>query len=127
MDEKFEVFETRWVTAIKEMELAHKEAVLVYSSASKSVIDKLRAELTTAREPKWIPVSERLPEELKEVEVWVDAGVKWRFGYFQDGTWYNDDTGEILGYAQKSVDGFIEKIEGVTHWQPLPEPPRGNN
>jgi hypothetical protein len=62
--------------------------------------------------PRWIPVTERLPEYCKHVLVYagffqpyIEAGYycedrKWRFTY--------DDT----------------EIVGVSHWMPLPEPPK---
>jgi hypothetical protein len=65
------------------------------------------------QERRWIPVSERLPEE--EGEYWVC--------YF-----YDNKT--IQGYCDyKLKDGFENALawdntEIVTHWQPLPQPPQ---
>jgi hypothetical protein len=66
------------------------------------------------QERRWIPVSERLPEE--EGEYWVC--------YF-----YDNKT--IQGYCDyKLKDGFENALawdntEIVTHWQPRPQPPKG--
>ena len=59
--------------------------------------------------PRWIPVTERLPEDFEEVLVYdgdfVQPGVHFR-GRF-------DEYGNYESY----------EIYGVTHWMPLPEPP----
>ena len=64
---------------------------------------------------KWIPVSERLPEGDKVVLCYkADRGIK--FGILLDAT-----------YAD-GVQAFKDKDRafafGVTHWMPLPEPPK---
>lgn len=61
---------------------------------------------------RWIPVEERLPEEGIEVLVSVDEN--------------SDDCGYHVclyrgGEYVRSESGYIF---GVTHWMPLPEPPR---
>lgn len=74
---------------------------LVYARSPYDAIEKVRI----MGEPRWIPVTERLPE--KDVRVIVCAslpeGVHSDFIY-EDGHW------------------FVST--GVTHWMPLPEPPK---
>lgn len=58
--------------------------------------------------PRWIPTSERLPPEREGVLAYV-IGVRfigWRIG----NEWF-------------FVDGTIP-VETVTHWMPLPDPPK---
>ena len=77
-------------------------------------IEKLRVQL-----PRWIPVTERLPE-----------------------VWRNDDTAELVNYMIYSPDFGVDignyhaKAKKwlcmalpctVTHWAPLPEPPEVEN
>lgn len=63
---------------------------------------------------KWIPVSERLPEPLVSVLVQMPGEKPFptvREGYIaRDGLWY-------AGY-------FTREPGEVTHWMPLPEPPK---
>ena len=64
--------------------------------------------------PKWIPVSEKLPEEYVNVLVFLRS-LDWNSIYYsidhlmEDGQWWKASTSW--------------KHE-VTHWMPLPEPPK---
>lgn len=69
---------------------------------------------------KWIPVSERLPDKDGEYLVrFADKGIlnaeyESKFGSF--GYWFSvmwDEDADWFSYV------------GVTHWMPLPEPPKG--
>ena len=74
-----------------------------------------------AGKPKWIPVSERLPQEkgkiCKTVILLMDDGVVTT-------GWLNEDRGS--GYYLPPYDDFISKVplSRFTHWMPLPEPPK---
>jgi hypothetical protein len=64
---------------------------------------------------RWIPVSERLPEENVSVLVFTKDGKFDRAGMHvaildEDGEWY-----------PSHGDGYMFPV--VTHWMPLPEPP----
>lgn len=61
--------------------------------------------------PKWIPVTERLPDRNSKVLVCdnrEDYVSIWE--RFADDLWYGDD--------------IIWATEDITHWMPLPEPPK---
>lgn len=87
-----------------------------------------KAAAVKACTPRWIPVTERLPEEDGEYLTWFrvddsepsfgifpfDANVP-AFGYW-------DDYYDPVTYGWAGSD-FIE-VKGVTHWMPLPEPPK---
>lgn len=60
---------------------------------------------------RWIPVEERLPEEKSKVLVF------W-FGNVHEVTYLGDGTFETLA-RQRVISG-----RDVTHWMPLPEPPK---
>lgn len=64
-----------------------------------------------ARVPRWIPVEERLPEELTDVLTKCGHGAAWFYGlaHLFEGKW--------------KVDGIGGSVDIVTHWMPLPEPP----
>ena len=63
-----------------------------------------------AEMPRWIPVTERLPEDTTEVLVCSGIFAPFTEVAFYDGLWYSAWDGET-------------EIESVTHWMPLPEPP----
>lgn len=69
--------------------------------------------------PKWIPVTERLPEletYVYSVDVlFLDTDGVVRVGYanLELGNWKTQETRRIIAK------------ENVTHWMPLPEPPKG--
>ena len=60
---------------------------------------------------KWIPVTERLPEKDTYTLVTTD-------GVVISAYWHND---RFYGFSAKG----IATVGGVTHWMPLPEPPKG--
>ena len=75
--------------------------------------ESLQSQLAAAqREPKWIPVTEKLPDLDTTVLIWSDVvNLGWCeiAGVFR---------GCNLGY-----DGDSAVDDGVTHWMPLPELP----
>ena len=83
---------------------------------AKREIDRLRGEVVRLTADRWIPVEERLPE-----------------------VWRNDETSELVNYMIYSPDFGVDignyhaKAKRwlcmalpctVTHWMPLPEPPK---
>jgi alanine racemase len=66
---------------------------------------------------KWIPVTERLPDNNERVLVYHDDGMI-RFGINKDG--FADVVSTL--YLKHNHRTCFSK---VTHWMPLPEPPKG--
>jgi hypothetical protein len=66
---------------------------------------------------RWIPVTERLPEDNERVLVYHDDGMI-RFGINKGG--FADVVSSL--YLQHNHRTCFSK---VTHWMPLPEPPKG--
>ena len=64
-------------------------------------IEELQSQL-----PRWIPVSDRLPENDKTVLVWNRRNSREYFDVYDHGRW------------------IILEWEDITHWMPLPEPPK---
>jgi hypothetical protein len=71
---------------------------------------------------KWISVKDRLPEDGENVLVYNDDNsedfIPYFTGYFHGGMWYSS-------YALYEEENFLEVPSIVTHWMPLPEPPKG--
>jgi len=91
------------------------------------------------QEPRWIPVSERLPEDIKPVIVtWKNTDPKSYYQYivgkhfigtahYKGGKWfwYSSVTEDLLAeYGRCDGEEFDEAIE-VVAWRPLPEPWKG--
>lgn len=82
--------------------------------------------------PKWIPVTERLPEKTGTYLAWMkwdlteadEEPSAYPVGYDADaegfGWWESYYDAETLGWAGED---FV-RYEGITHWMPLPEPPK---
>jgi hypothetical protein len=70
---------------------------------------------------KWISVKDRLPEDGENVLVYNDDNsedfIPYFTGYFHGGMWYSS-------YALYEEENFLEVPSIVTHWMPLPEPPK---
>ena len=90
-------------------------------------------------EQRWIPCSERLPDDLAEVNVtWVNHDPEPYYGFaknkpftasavYYEGKWYwySSVCADVLGeYGRNDVDAVDDTIE-ITAWQPLPEPYKG--
>lgn len=60
--------------------------------------------------PKWISVKERLPEEGEDVLVYLGEGIFEICWTLKDGFW-------------ETRDSYLD-TDAVTHWMPLPEPPK---
>jgi hypothetical protein len=101
---------------------AHESASLLHYCVNYAAdeIERLRDER------RWIPVSERLPEEYQTVLVMTDAGVSAGEIRFPDSECEMDETWWMVFKDMRdrlnSWAGFIP-LSVVTHWMPLPEPP----
>ena len=61
---------------------------------------------------RWIPVTERLPENFRYVLLWDSLDKDFFMGVLRDNNeWY--------------VPGYQDEPFNVTYWMPLPEPPKG--
>ena len=85
------------------------------AKATKEVIESLQRKFATENNVgcKWIPVGERLPEKFHTVLV---AG--------KCGDWYSIDLDCIDNSG--GWNGDLLRMNDVTHWMPLPEPPKGD-
>ena len=109
-----------------------------WASGLKTVLKRIPA---ADVRPRWIPVSERLPEEpgtylvvVKEPKKWTERRIKgeaeeWEnfdFSHVEPAFYNNDqsvwDDDDVPMNANLDAVNTYEAFH-VTHWQPLPEPP----
>lgn len=66
--------------------------------------------------PKWIPTSERLPEESRHYLIYVIGGE------------FKQWSMVTMAYYHKRFyyDNMEDNFDQVTHWMPLPEPPKAD-
>ena len=95
--------DTDCIGCLKEGEIIHKFCWLELMSEAATAIEELQ-------KPKWIPVTERLPDYDKAVLCHCRANIIETLCLENDGHWY--------GYSGRYMKGF------VTHWMLLPEPPK---
>lgn len=79
-------------------------------------IEAIDIAISALSHDRWISVEERLPEPETEVMVAFDDGAVWCLWQ----NWQNDDCDPFT----YSVDTFDGPTHDVTHWMPLPEPPK---
>ena len=99
-----------------------KRTDLETGSFTEYLADHLIAHGVTVQE--WIPASEPPKKITNKVIVLCKNGYR-GFGHYEDykgkQTWYNLESGKPF------TDWDLEDCESyeVTHWQPLPQPPKG--
>lgn len=89
-------------------------------------IEELLAELTTIRKqfPRWTSVEERLPEIGEIVLAYVDElGLIIR-AKIADAKDYRGE--RRIDWARVDQDPFFLSCYTITHWMPLPGPPKGD-
>lgn len=84
---------------------------------------------------KWIPVTERLPEEYDSIFTSLYGTANWLDGMFLKisdtvlaSVEYEDGKRRVKAIITKDGKWDISKLyraSKVTHWMPLPEPPKG--
>ena len=84
---------------------------------------------------KWIPVTERLPEERDSIFTSFYGTAKWQDGMFLKcsdtvlaSVEYEDGKRRVKAIITKDGKWDLSKMyraSKVTHWMPLPEPPKG--
>lgn len=113
---------------------------MVYAAADQ--IERDQKEIAELREKQqWIPVAERPPKELVLVNVvWVNRvpepyykkikGVPFSgTACFFEGRWYWDSpiVLDMLSEYGKDDPDLVDDAVDITHWMPLPEPPKEDN
>lgn len=86
-------------------ELKSRHAIIVKAA------DDMYAEL---KERGWIPVIERLPKDESDILVYCDDGEVSRIVpcNYDNGVWFD------------CVSNTVMEFKNITHWMPLPEPPK---
>lgn len=115
-----DLIRVRNVKALFESYLTTLRSADYYSDSEKACISGVLSvmqsdimDLPTIEQPTWISVEERLPDESQKVLCLTVYGSFCVFGWtYIDWMWFDDD------------EWWHE--EYVTHWMPLPEPPKGD-
>lgn len=120
----------------KEAADAIEELTREYESVSKDLVESVEL-CRKLKKPKWIPVTERLPENGVAVNVvWINHSPVIYYqqikdkpqtatGVYYRGQWYwwsavvQDYLAEYGKWEPDKMDTAIE----ITHWMPLPKPP----
>lgn len=109
------------VSAMTGEKLHSKSAIAAELAHRDEVIDNLRAELAKAG-PKWISVEYRLPETQTEI-VFYASPYAWETGVFTPAGHCGQEDNVFQCHNHRGDDGY-HTVVGVTHWMPLPKPPR---
>lgn len=101
------------------------------------VNEACRMGMEALKRTRWIPCSERPPEELIPVNVvWVNRCPQSYYTHikgipfsgtavFYDGNWYWESSVcvDILKEYGRNETDLVDEGVDITHWMPLPEPP----
>ena len=106
---------------------AESETIPRYSENNCPVTNKILDSIPAVSVPQWISVKDRLPDVADKYIVtacdeWCSHG---------EGIWYDtvvvvaEYSGGCWNWNDNGTDYDIDDL--VTHWMPLPEPPKGEN
>ena len=98
--------------------------------------DRIMQQPTIEQEPHWIPCSERLPEDMEEVNVtWVNHNPESYYNFIKDKPftatavyykekwyWYTSTCVDLLAEYGRNPNQEIDDDIEITAWMPLPEP-----
>jgi len=72
----------------------------------------------------WIACNDQMPEA-EELVVFIYSGYRVRIGNFnnEDDTWIMETFASQVNFLDDIDDHLVDRDE-VTHWLPLPEPPK---
>ena len=116
-----------------------KGTITAFSMAIEAIEKQATKQATSNYTSEWIPVSERLPEELVAVNVtWINRCPENYYMHIKDkpftdtavlyqGEWYWWDS-TIIDYLSECgtcISGVVNKSIDILAWQPLPEPWKG--
>lgn len=96
------------------------------NSRPQLITHDLEPQIVVVNKQQWIPVSERLPDLYEECFVLVKMKYDWEEDYERnvDSGCYVGENGYIDGFNTYNDWNEGQEYLHVTHWMPLPEPPK---
>jgi hypothetical protein len=89
----------------------YEEPFATIECATEEDFEYIKSAVEFHKKHKWIPVTERLPEE------WEPVLVRSKFG-FLEAAWYIG-----IGKWRYTANAVLFEEGSITHWMPLPDPP----